>query len=116
MAGERGGEHHQRQHRQGVHDPRDRSLAARPHVGRGPGDGAGGGQAAEQGRADIGRALRQHLGVGAMGAADHPVRDHGREQRLDRRQKGDHESRGQYFHDPVEGERRQGGQGQAVLV
>ena len=61
---------------------RDRAARAGADVGGGARDGAGDADAAEQGRADIGDALRHQFAIRAVPAAGHAVGDHRREQRL----------------------------------
>ena len=63
---------------------RDRAARAGADIGRGPGDGTGDGNAASYGGCDIAYALRDQFAVGSMSPADHAVRNHGGEQRLDR--------------------------------
>ena len=84
---------HEQQQVQRVQDAGDRPARAGADVGRGARDGAGDADAAEHRRADVGDALRDQLAVRAMAAAGHAVRDHGRQQRLDRTEQGEGDAR-----------------------
>ena len=66
-----------------VHDARQRAGGAIADVGGGARDGAGGGEAAEQRRDDVGRALADELLVRIVTRAGHAVGDHRGEQRFD---------------------------------
>ena len=68
---------------------RHRAARAGADIGGGARDGAGDADAAEQGGADVGDALRHQLAVGAVPPAGHAVGDHRREQRFDRAQQGE---------------------------
>ncbi len=73
---------------------RNGGFRTRADVGRGAGDGAGCRQAAKHRRKYIGDALRNELNIRIVPVVDiaaiaHPIRDHGRHQRLDRAQHGD---------------------------
>ena len=61
----------------------DRPARAGADIGRGARDGAGDADAAEQGRGDIGDALRHQLAVRAVPPPGHAVGDHRRQQALD---------------------------------
>jgi hypothetical protein len=73
-------EQRDQQQRQRVDDPGHRRPAAVPNVGSRPGDRAGGGDAAEDRRDQIGDTLRDQLHVRAVAAADHAVGHYGGEQ------------------------------------
>ena len=66
-----------------MHDARHGTGRAVANAGGGACDGAGGGEAAEQRRDDVGRALADEFLVGIVTRAGHAVGDHGGEQRLD---------------------------------
>ena len=83
VAGERRGQQHEEKQEQRMQHAGDRAVRAGAHIGGGAGDGAGDADAAEQGGADVGDALRHQLAVGAVPAPGHAVGDHGREQRFD---------------------------------
>ena len=73
-------------------------LRSSANIGRGAGDGAGGGQSAKHGRGDIGDALRDQFDIGIVAVVDvagiaHAIGNHGRHQRFDRAQHGDGQSR-----------------------
>ena len=95
--------------RGGVDHARHRRPRAGADVGRGAGDGPGRRQPAEHGRHDVGDALGDELDVRVVLVAAHPVRDDGREQRLDGAQQGDGERRGQQTEDQVWPERAASG-------
>ena len=73
--------------------PATRRAPAVLDVGRGARDRAGGRDAAEERRRDVGDALRDELDVGLVAAADHAVGDDGGEQRLDGGEQGDRDRR-----------------------
>ena len=87
----------QRQDRQqdeeGVEDGGQRRPRTRADIGRRAGEGSGGRDAAEEGSDEIACPLGHQLGVRVVRAAGHAIGDHGREQRFDRSQHGDGESR-----------------------
>ena len=87
-----------------------RVRAPAADIDRGPRDRAGGGHAAEQGRDDVGKALTEQLAVGIVPlGVGHAVGDLGREQALDRGQRGDGErGRDQRLHLQNEVEGRDG--------
>ena len=85
-AGERRQHQHDSQQRQRVNHAGHRSLGAGANVGGRAGDGAGHGNAAEQGARDVGDALRHQFRVGVVAVAAHRVGDHGREQAFERGQ------------------------------
>src|SRR5260370_6566411 len=60
------GEKQNAEQREGVNHARDRRLSARPNIGGGAGDGAGGGQSAQHGRDDVGHALADQFDVGIV--------------------------------------------------
>ena len=64
-------------------------------VGGGTGDSAGGGNAAEEGRAHVTDTLCDQLHVGAVAGGHHAVSHHAGEQRLDTCQNGDGKGIGQ---------------------
>ena len=68
-------------------------VAAVAHVGRGARDRAGRGESAEQRRDDVRDALTDQLLIGVVPRARHAVRDHRRQQRLDRAEHRDRERR-----------------------
>ena len=67
-----------------MQDARNRPMRACPDVGGRARDGSSHHDPAEKRGPDIGRALRHKLGVGAVMAPGHPVRDDRRQKRLDR--------------------------------
>ena len=67
---------------------------------------AGDADAAEQRRADIGKALRHQFAIGAMPAAGHAVGHHRRQQGFDGAQQGEGDRVGQHRLRLVQGERR----------
>ncbi len=85
----------------------DRTARAGADIGRGARDGAGDADAAEQRRADIGKALRHQLAIGAMPAAGHAVGDHRRQQRLDGAEQREGDRVGQHGLRLLQRERRQ---------
>ena len=71
------------------------------HVGGGTRNGAGGGNAPEQGRCDIACALGHELHVAAVVGADHRIRHDAGEQGLDCRQDGNGDAVGQLFAEQI---------------
>ena len=76
--------------------PETGPVRAGAHIGGGAGDGAGGADAAEQRRADVGEALRHQFAVGAVPPAGHAVGDDGGQQRFDRAQQREGDGVGQH--------------------
>jgi hypothetical protein len=76
-----------------VDDAGDRRAAASLDVGRGAGDGAGGGEAAEERGGDVGQALGDEFLVGIVAVVDLAVGDARREQRFDGAEQGDGDRR-----------------------
>ena len=77
-----------------VDDRGDARAGTGAHVDRGAGDRAGRRHAAEQRRHDVRQALAEQLAVGVVAAGvGHAVGDLGRQQALDRGQRGDRERR-----------------------
>ncbi|MDT4852855.1 hypothetical protein FQZ97_871040 [compost metagenome] len=66
-------------------------------IGGGSGDGAGGGEAAEQWSSQIGNALTDQLLIGVVLGPRHAIGHHGGQQRLDGAQHGNGESRANQF-------------------
>ena len=95
MSGKVSGQRDQCPDGQRVDDPCHRGFPACVDVGGGAGDRSGGGDAAEQGGANVGRALRQKLCAVAVLAADHPVGHHSRKQRFNPGEESDGERGGQ---------------------
>ncbi|MCY1413089.1 hypothetical protein D9M71_285140 [compost metagenome] len=107
VRGQRGEHQHDQGQGRRMDDPRQRAVAAVADVGRGAGDGAGGGEAAEQRRGDVGDALADQFLVGVVAGAGHAVGDHRREQRLDGAEHGDGEGRADQFQHARQGHLRQ---------
>ena len=82
-AGERSRDQHEQQKEQRMQHAGDRAARTGADVGRGSGDGAGDADAAEQRRADIGKALRNQFTIRPMPSSSHPVGHHRRQQRFD---------------------------------
>jgi hypothetical protein len=93
VGGERRGDQHNAEQHQRVDDAGNRRAAAGFDVGRGAGDGAGGGKAAEERGGDIGQALGDQFLVGVVAVIDLAVGDACREQRLDGAEQGDGDGR-----------------------
>ena len=93
-------EHH------GMHDAGHRCASAVVDVGHGAGNGSGCGNAAENGRHDVGQPLPYQLGVRTMMVAYHTVGHGGREQTLYGTQYGDGHGRSCQSLDGVPGEAR----------
>ena len=72
----------------------DRRARAGADVGRGAGDGAGGGNAAEERRGDVGDSLRDQFDVGVVTVAGHAVGDDRGEHAFKRGQQRHGEGRG----------------------
>ena len=66
-----------------MHDAGQRAGGPMADVGRGARDGAGGREAAEQGRDDVRNALPDQFLVRVMPGAGHAIGDDGRQERLD---------------------------------
>ena len=89
----------------------DRAARAGADIGRGARDGAGDADAAEQRRADIGKALRHQFAIGAMPAAGHAVGDHRRQQRFDGAEQREGDRVGQHRPRLLQRERGHAGNG-----
>ena len=74
-----------------MEDAGDRRARAGADIGRGARDRAGRRESREQGRGDVGDAHAHQLLPRTVPPAGHPVRDGGREQRLNPREEGDDE-------------------------
>jgi hypothetical protein len=84
--------------------PADRPVRPCPDIGGGARNRAGDTDAAEQGRADIGRALRHQFAIGAVAPPGHAVGHNGGEQRFDGAEQGEGDRGGQHVHDLGHGE------------
>ena len=73
VAGQRRGEQQHAQQSERVDHARDGSLRAGADVGRRAGDGAGGRQAAEHRRNDVGDALADQFDIGIVTVVAHAV-------------------------------------------
>ncbi len=82
-AGVGGEQKHEHQQRYRMNHPGQGRSAAAFYVGGGPGDHAGGGDAAENDRADVGDSLGDQLAVALVPAADHSIGDDGAKKRFD---------------------------------
>ncbi len=79
---------HDEEQDQGVYHAGDGCPPARLDVGRRARNGPCRGDAAKEPRENVGRALCDEFGVGAVPPADHPVGDNGGEQRFDGAEQG----------------------------
>ncbi len=106
VARQRCGDQHEQQQEHRMQHAGDRAARAGADVGRGPRDGAGDADAAEQRRADIGKALRHQFAIRAMPAAGHAVGHHRRQQRLDGAEQRERDRVGQHRPRLLQRERR----------
>ena len=97
-----------------MNDTGEWRLPAGADIGRSAGDGAGGGQAAEERRSDIGDPLGNQFCIRAMFAGRHPVGHHRREERLHPCEEGDDKRRWEELLHPCEREVRQFGRREGV--
>ena len=97
-----------------MHHTGHRRISSIFDVGRCPGDGAGGGDPAEQGRGGIADALGHQLHVGVVPPANHLIGHHTGQQGLDGRQNSDGECVRQDRRHRLIGQGRQGKPGQAA--
>ena len=89
-------EQHENEQEDRVQHARYRPMRTGADIGRGARDRAGDANAAEQSRADIGRALGHQFTIGAVPPSGHAVGDHRREQRFDRAQQREGDRAGQH--------------------
>ena len=93
IGGERRGDEHDGEQYQCVEDAGDWRSTAGFYIGGRAGDGAGRRKSAEEGRREVGHALRDQLLVRVMAVVDLAVGDARREQRLDRAEQRDGDGR-----------------------
>ena len=93
IAGKWRGDEQNAKQRERVNHAGDRRARAGANVGRGTGDGAGGGNAAEKRRSDVGDSLRDKLDVGIVTVAGHAVSDDSGEHAFKRGQQRNGECR-----------------------
>lgn len=95
VAGQRHEHQEDEQQHGGMDDARYRSAAAVVDVGHGTGNGAGGGNTAEERRTDVGNALADEFLVGVVVVTAHAVCHSGGKQGLDGTEHGDGQRRGE---------------------
>ena len=98
---------HEQQQEGRMHHAGDGTASAGAYIGRRARDRAGHADAAEQGRGDVGDALRHQFGIRAMTASGHAVGDDRRQQAFDTAQQRERERRRKHFLDFIERQDRQ---------